>query len=466
MADSQALDIIRDAFYPAEDHPNHILRHVCPPGLDDQPVEVQEALKSPAVLDDIRNFGIPDEQIKKTARKVFRTLEVNLPAAVAARTTDNNPLHIWVIEWDGDDNGVLSQGAARSYPSTLIRTVQGDFVHAEVGSRSGPHTIHWHGIEPSTMHDGVGKHSFELGSQFDHDEDDEPGPVDGDFIYQFQTNEAGTFLYHCHKNTVLHFEMGMWGLFIVDPKEPEGSDLTAPYFGGQGYVAGRLPSSPAGTELLRYDQEKLWVVDAMDARWHNTGDDQDEEPRHGHNMQGCDPLDPAHVDTFYKYDPNPNTSNRRFNLNNYQPNIFAVSGIFLNYEDTGPKEEDQPPLDPYEGEINNPLIAINANAGQKVLIRYLNAGYTLQEVSLPVAATIIAWDGHALGVDGFHKYSKPYVVPPNTPIRTTTARRFDMIIDTAQTGPFTGFGEIRYYDWVKGKPGGPLAVIRIPVNIA
>jgi hypothetical protein len=60
--------------------------------------------------------------------------------------------------------------------------------------------------------------------------------VTGSYIYQYQIRNAGTNFYHCHKNTVTHFEMGLHGLMIVDPK-PDASGKVAAYAGGPYYTA-------------------------------------------------------------------------------------------------------------------------------------------------------------------------------------------------------------------------------------
>jgi hypothetical protein len=398
MADVQAFGTAKDTFYTGTN--GHLLKHVCPSNFGGGPFDAVP----------------PDREFRLSLMSRF---DLPLPPKVAAMVGTNR-LPMWVI----DDRGATPR---RSFPSPLLRMVQGEVIHARVGAEKNTHTIHWHGIEPTPMNDGVGKHSFE---------------ISGNFTYQFQTNEAGTYFYHCHKNTVLHFEMGLYGGLIVDPVAPAGSGLTAPYVtGGPGFAAGHLTTSPPGTELLPYDLEKIWVVDDMDSSWHYP------ELHHSHNMQDCDSIDPADPDSFYK------VGTMHPDLHVFRQNIFAVSGVVMD-EGDGP---------PFVGRIDAPAVRIDAALGQTVLLRYINASYTIQELTLPVDATVIAWDGHPLGVGAFHQFSFPYVVRAGRPIRTTSARRFDVIPDTS--APVSGTADIRYYDWIKGAPEGLVGHVQIPVHI-
>jgi len=404
MSDIQAFGIKRDTFFTGNS--NTLLKHVCPPEFGGGPLD-------PVSPDRIFNL------------QLMRRMAIPLPNNVANMVGDDE-LPMWVIrDRDGDPE--------ESFPSPLLRMVQGEVIHALVETSTDTHTIHWHGIEPTSMNDGVGKHSFEIAG-------------DLGFTYQFQVNEAGTYFYHCHKNTTLHFEMGLYGGLIVDPPAPPGSGLTAPYVtGGPGYVAGKLRARD-NTDLIRYDVEKIWVVDDMDSRWHLP------EPHHNHNMQECDPINPAAPETFYRFGDA--TVMEEFELNDFRQDIFTVSGEVMNVGN-GP---------PFVGTIDAPAVRINAAVGQTVLLRYINASYTIQELTLPVDATVIAWDGHPLGVGGFHRFSHPYVVPAGTPIRTTAARRVDIIINPGQA--VEGIAHIRFYQWNKGVPDGFVGHVQIPVTIA
>ncbi|MFN2350124.1 MAG: multicopper oxidase domain-containing protein, partial [Thioalkalivibrio sp.] len=199
---------------------------------------------------------------------------------------------IWGFKMDGGMGGTM--------PSPPMRVRQGQIVHTHLNAMAmmAPHTVHHHGIEPDTFNDGVGHYSFD---------------VLGEYTYQWRASQAGTYFYHCHTNTVLHAEMGMYGGLIVDP--PSGPGTV--YEGG-----------PA------YDVEAIWAVDDIDMNWH------------------CLPWDAA-------------LCGGDAGLNNFNPEIFCINGIGEDLSET------------------HASTVVNASRGQKVLLRYIMAGYVPQKVKFP-----------------------------------------------------------------------------------
>lgn len=297
------------------------------------------------------------------ARKVFTGGERVFPDGVK------------VAYWGFEDT--IKAPGATPLPSPIIRLQEGQLAHVLLETRKGPHTIHHHGIEPSTMNDGVGHVSFE---------------VDTRFVYQWRPKHPGTWFYHCHRNTVLHFNMGLYGLLVVDPLE------------GWGYPF----SGPEGAKY-KYDVEAMWVTEAWDPRWHNVLSSD-----HAAGLCGED-----------------------VGLNIYKPRYFLVSGADKSKTATDSR------------------VAIRARTGQKVLIRLLNAAYCVMGVKVAgIPAKCISIDGHALaGSD--RPWSKPYDFAAGEEIRVTTAMRHDLWLDTTGIAPGTYPVTFTYYDWIKKTPFNP-----------
>ncbi|MGE5690672.1 MAG: multicopper oxidase domain-containing protein [Pseudomonadota bacterium] len=90
-------------------------------------------------------------------------------------------------------------------PGPVIRATEGDLLRVHFHNAGAhPHTIHFHGIHPVDM-DGV----FEIVGTGDH------------LTYEFEARPAGFHLYHCHATPLKkHIHTGLYGAFIVDPREP------------------------------------------------------------------------------------------------------------------------------------------------------------------------------------------------------------------------------------------------------
>ncbi|MBI5741127.1 MAG: multicopper oxidase domain-containing protein [Nitrospirae bacterium] len=325
-----------------EDEKAAFHKHVCPP----------------------THGGPPPDPVAPTV-----TLARNLLVTIKHPLPDGSTVPMWVIEDPDDPVG------GQVFPSPTIRVREGDVVHVRVGSRVNTHTIHWHGIEPTPMNDGVGKHSFE---------------VTGNFTYQWLAAQSGTYFYHCHKNTTLHFEMGLYGLLLIDPPQ------------GKGFVAGFNPPD----HIIPYDVEGILVVDEIDSRWHF-----ELENNHDAFMQKCDPEDPV----------NPAHFTQNGFLNDFRPDIFVINGVARVDDDTP---------------IMDPGVAINAKVGQTILLRLLHSGYTIQRYTIGIDAEAIAFDGRPFGVPPFGKYSRPFIIAAGEPFILTVARRIELIIRPTKPGVF------------------------------
>jgi FtsP/CotA-like multicopper oxidase with cupredoxin domain len=270
---------------------------------------------------------------------------------------DGKKVRFWAFR---NKDGPSPRGAQ----SPVMRMRQGQLVHSTLHSQKGAHTIHHHGVNPSTHNDGVGHISFE---------------VKGQYTYQFRPSWAGTYFYHCHVNTVLHFEMGMYGFLIVDP--PSGK--------GRLYEGG-----PA------YDVEALWAFDDVDPAWRKLG--------HAAGLCGED-----------------------VGLNSFRPKYFMISGV------------------PNPRTRQDRGVVVNAKVGQRILIRHLNASYSV------VSTRIMGLDATVYGIDGrplshpSSPWSSPIEIPAGTSFETTSAQRHDLIVIPTSPGVYPVIAEFR--DWISGK---------------
>ena len=95
-------------------------------------------------------------------------------------------------------------------PGPTIECVEGDKVRIFVTNRLPEHTtVHWHGLLLPNGMDGVG------GLTQPHID---PGKT---FVYEFEIKKSGTFMYHPHSDEMVQMAMGMMGMFVVHPRDPQ-----------------------------------------------------------------------------------------------------------------------------------------------------------------------------------------------------------------------------------------------------
>lgn len=361
-----------------------------------------------------------------------------------------------------------------NFPAGTIRVPRGVIFHSETeGHGPPPHTIHWHGIEPTPINDGVGHCSMEIGR----------------YIYQWQPNFIGTYFYHCHRNTVQHFEYGLYGLLIIETPDtyfasiastnPDGSvNLNSipigagrdgkrrtaantsdfPQFPGFNSnpidspdPLGQYPADPHAM-TIPYDVEAFWVFDDRDSTWSDLAPDaRTTFPKHGDH--------PGVDDKFHE-----NLGiNGFFAFNDFHPDNFFVTGVPVPADVGGtgtiPSSGVIPPA--LNSGVSGTQVPINAKVDQTILIRVLDAGYAKTRITFPMNVVIIAYDGRALGISPFTKYNKAFLLPANTPTELSTARRFDALI--RETNPINGKAKVEFLN----TRGNDLVMTAlIPINIS
>src|SRR6266702_5402598 len=95
-------------------------------------------------------------------------------------------------------------------PGPTIEAVEGDKVRIFVTNKLPEHTtVHWHGMLLPNGMDGVG------GVTQPHIE---PGQT---FVYELEMKKSGTFMYHPHSDEMVQMAMGMMGMFVIHPRDPQ-----------------------------------------------------------------------------------------------------------------------------------------------------------------------------------------------------------------------------------------------------
>ncbi len=96
-----------------------------------------------------------------------------------------------------------------SIPGPIIRVKQSEDVYVKFkNTLKQATTLHWHGIRIDNKMDGVAGLT------------QEPVAPGQEFDYKFKAPDAGTYWYHPHNRTWEQLTRGLYGLLIVDEKDP------------------------------------------------------------------------------------------------------------------------------------------------------------------------------------------------------------------------------------------------------
>lgn len=164
-------------------------------------------------------------------------------------TLDGSPVQLWFFDLDSSNAGFMGD---RFLPSAHLEMIEGELTSIAVQNASNmDHTIHLHGLDVDQANDGVATTSMAI------------GPFQN-FTYQFIAPEAGTYHYHCHIDTVVHYHRGMAGAIIV---RPPGGETDLAWVGGP-----------------RFDEEVLWHLSTYDLAWESEQTSSSVTARHRPNV--------------------------------------------------------------------------------------------------------------------------------------------------------------------------------------
>ncbi len=261
------------------------------------------------------------------------------------------------------DNVIATQKGKVQHSAPLLYFDQNDAIQinlTNLGLQQRPdlvdsHTIHWHGFRNALpIFDGVPEMSVAT-------------PIGQTFPYYYHPTDPGTYMYHCHFEDVEHVQMGMEGIVFVRAAQNKtgvtqggqlvapiaraagGTDANAPF--GYVYNDGVALGDPMSTA---YDREYALFLGDMWAQAHYNDA----------HIQATDWSD-YHAD-FYL-----------MNGRSY-PDTLAPNG---GGTDTSTGELISPSGRP--DLQHQPLSSlIQCNAGERVLVRLVNLGYTQASMRL------------------------------------------------------------------------------------
>ncbi|MBH0157212.1 MAG: multicopper oxidase family protein [Bacillota bacterium] len=226
-----------------------------------------------------------------------------------------------------------------SVPGQEIRVKEGEGVKVTIKNElPKPVSIHWHGVPLSNTQDGipgVTQDAIETGKEY---------------TYQFVADTPGTYWYHSHQDSVNQVDKGLYGVFIVESKDDEQYDRD------YSLVLDEWESNP------KQESEEM---DGMD---HSNMDmnESDTEDMEGMDHSNMDMGDKKNKDS--KSSDNGSMNGMDHDMSSYD--IYTING----------KSYDK----------SKPLIA---KKGEKVKLRFVNAGYMSHKIHIPLNFKVTNVDG-------------------------------------------------------------------------
>lgn len=217
-----------------------------------------------------------------------------------------------------------------------------------------PHTIHWHGFANQIPYfDGVPDASLSV-------------PSGSELTYRYLPTDVGTYMYHCHVEDVEHVHMGLTGMVFIRPSEasPQWSAYNAANFGNE-----LVPGTKYAYYHNKTDYDREYAIILTELNVENHWND-------------------AHIQEsdWSEYRSTFGLMNGR----SYPDTVLLNGPFFDRYpsgnEDilTGVWRDSQLSADDTARLAHQPNSAlIQANAGERVLLRISNLGFDEHSMVLP-----------------------------------------------------------------------------------
>ncbi len=258
-----------------------------------------------------------------------------------------------------------------SLPGQEIRVLEGDSVVVNVtNSLDEPTALHLHGFPVPNEMDGV------------------PGVTQNaimpgeTFTYEYQADVPGTYWYHSHQDGARQVGKGLYGVFIVEPKDGESYDLD---------------------EVVVIDEWSSMGMGDMDHSGMDHGNMDHGSMNHGD--MGHDDMDHGNMEEEMDHGDMSSDSN---GLSHAEMMNEMYDTMIIN------------------GKATPQIESIQVEEGNKMKLRFLNAGLFTQVVSIP---------GHSFKITNYDGQS---VNEPewlnDTAFRIAPAERYDVVIELDNPG--------------------------------
>ncbi|HOV80518.1 MAG TPA: multicopper oxidase domain-containing protein [Bacillota bacterium] len=293
------------------------------------------------------------------------------------------------------ENQIFQYRGKATLLAPLLEAYEGDEVYLTLTNLGFPgrpdlddtHTVHWHGFPNQIpLWDGVPEASISV-------------PVGRDFTYYYKLLDPGTYIYHCHFESVEHIQMGMVGPLTVRPRMEKDLGRKFAY----------------NDENTAFDREALIFLTELDPVPHRL-------------VAGV----------------------QEFDWTEYRPAYWLISG--RSYPDTvKPADDPGLPRQPFSS-------LVEAYEGEKILLRFVNLGYEqhcLQILGIPLK--IVGLDARQL-----RGYNGEDISYWNDTVYIAAGQTADAIFTAPRPGIYPLYNRNHHKNTIAGTAfGGMVTEIRV-----